>query len=789
MELFEPVVSATDIANLRDAFRFFDTDNSGDVSVEDLSQSVGSDLGRKLDAPTLLGLIREVSVDQGDVETFDVYDFIAYAMSKRVDRLSRLESAFSVFDTNGDGRVTKDMMRAVMGVSDISDPELDLVFRDTDLNGNGWIDFENFCKPIHDYYTHYKSFKKSTSEVTAGPASRPDDLVSGHDSGEYSGKYEHEESDVHEQKIPAPEKTSDKTRDKDQGTSLLQMQIGLFRLIQGAAYRCFRTSFSANHETHLPARNLPYKISDFVEFVDSAITLYKGLGIVSAECHPVLDAVVFSVRDEYQRLTHRIANWHSLDKTPEMLDEAKAMACAGVDAINARAAFVAAVEVVLSGQKSGLEFIDLINEVLARNELHSLQDDETLGELAPAIPSNDADAKAYLRQWHRVILHDSAEVIEGAMMPVAYWYEDFMPKLLMAFSVSSADDLAANTIPNETGLKHWFDVTQAAGEFARHGSYIPKFFDRCSPAEKLRLKQSWRLARHYLNGVQKRRERQEFGRESGVLSQYVAFIDVYLGLSFVKNADMRLSFPYYIGPAVWRFLHTAAEIVDTHPAALQAPLIENFKDFFRLFASQYPCPYCRHHLNAYVVQNREVEMYPVEYLLLGREADSAELKTSVDDKLSAVVDGASMRLYLWKLHNTVSSSIARSEEWYRNDQNAFYTTRYWPSIDSELALASARGQTTVRADRIQALYGLFKPVSRLSFLRTEIQSHLASQNQRGLVEAFTRAKKHIEELDDTVIRSGFLQDSYAFAPGLTDQDPYFTPEEEAFGRSASFVSV
>jgi hypothetical protein len=125
----------------------------------------------------------------------------------------------------------------------------------------------------------------------------------------------------------------------------------------------------------------------------------------------------------------------------------------------------------------------------------------------------------------------------------------------------------------------------------------------------------------------------------------------------------------------------------------------------------------------------------------------------------------------------------------RNDQNAFYTTRYWPSIDSELALASARGQTTVRADRIQALYGLFKPVSRLSFLRTEIQSYLASQNQRGLVEAFTRAKKHIEELDDTVIRSGFLQDSYAFAPGLTDQDPYFTPEEEAFGRSASFVSV
>lgn len=124
-----------------------------------------------------------------------------------------------------------------------------------------------------------------------------------------------------------------------------------------------------------------------------------------------------------------------------------------------------------------------------------------------------------------------------------------------------------------------------------------------------------------------------------------------------------------------------------------------------------------------------------------------------------------------------------------SDHHAFYTTRYWPSVDSELALASARGQTTVRADRIHALYGLFKPVSCLSYLRTEIQWHLASRNQQGLVGIFTRAKRHIEERDDTVIRSGFLQHSYAFDPSLTDQDPHFTPEEEAFGRSASFVSV
>ena len=63
------------------------------------------------------------------------------------------------------------------------------------------------------------------------------------------------------------------------------MQIGLFRLIQGAAYRCFRKSFCANHETHLRVKNLPYRITDFVPFVEGTIALCKALGIVEPACY------------------------------------------------------------------------------------------------------------------------------------------------------------------------------------------------------------------------------------------------------------------------------------------------------------------------------------------------------------------------------------------------------------------------------------------------------------------------------------------------------------------------
>lgn len=264
------------------------------------------------------------------------------------------------------------------------------------------------------------------------------------------------------------------------------------------------------------------------------------------------------------------------------------------------------------------------------------------------------------------------------MMPVAYWYEDFMPKLLAAFSVNTAADIPSNTVLDEAACDQWYEDTKASGEFDRYGADVVQNFAQCTPKQKLAVKQAWRLTHHYLNGVQKRRERQEFGRESGALSQYVAFIDVYLARSDVKDFQMRVSFPYYIGPAVWRFFHTTAEIVCTKPNAVQKVVVEIFKDFFKLFATMYPCPYCRHHLNMYVVQNKEVDMYPVEYLLLGRDPQLNNFEVSMEAKLSTVVDGPALRLFFWKLHNTVSSSIARSEEWYHKDEKAFYTTRYCP---------------------------------------------------------------------------------------------------------------
>lgn len=63
-------------------------------------------------------------------------------------------------------------------------------------------------------------------------------------------------------------------------------------------------------------------------------------------------------------------------------------------------------------------------------------------------------------------------------------------------------------------------------------------------------------------------------------------------------------------------------------------------------------PYCRHHLNEYVIKNVEKDLYPVEYILVGWTPSPTDLQgiTSPAKKLEYVTDVRSLRLFIWKLY-------------------------------------------------------------------------------------------------------------------------------------------
>ena len=182
-------------------------------------------------------------------------------------------------------------------------------------------------------------------------------------------------------------------------------------------------------------------------------------------------------------------------------------------------------------------------------------------------------------------------------------------------------------------------------------------------------------------------------------------------------------------------------------------------------------------------------MYPIEYLLIGPQSPTEHIEVTIDSKLASITDSAGLRLFLRKLHNTVSSSIARSEPWFHQESDAHYTTRYWPSLDSELARARALAEPSLPLERIERIYAVIKQASHLSILRDELQQALRRGDQEELQRVWARAEATVDTVEQALLASNFLSATYHYDPSLTLEPPHFSPEEEALARSGFYVEA
>ena len=404
------------VEKLWQAFKVFDQDGNATIGAEELGQVMRS-LGQSPTHTDLLDTIKEADVDLSG--TIDFEELKAAMVSEQGDRNSRLKLAFSVFDENGSGQITASEMRSVMSFG-LTEQELDEMVKEVDRDGDGCIDFQEFCKLMPDESettTDYKdssiplnSSLKTTANSNSTAAATNSTVAVTKSTASYTTSSTPQQASAgmdselaRLKELLAKHPSSEQRR----GTSRLQMQIGLFRLLQGAAYRCFRESFSANHQTHLRVRNLPYTITDFVQFVKTAIELYKGLGVVEEACYPVLDAAVESLADEYARLQERIKNWETVEKTPEMLAEEKAMFKARGKSATVKQKFAAGVELAIALKKKRFSLRDIASGVLAMNELNELRNMELNAELAPPSAKSEGDPHEYLKKWNRIILDNA----------------------------------------------------------------------------------------------------------------------------------------------------------------------------------------------------------------------------------------------------------------------------------------------------------------------------------------------------------------------------------------------
>ena len=181
---------------------------------------------------------------------------------------------------------------------------------------------------------------------------------------------------------------------------------------------------------------------------------------------------------------------------------------------------------------------------------------------------------------------------------------------------------------------------------------------------------------------------------------------------------------------------------------------------------------------------REPALYPLEWTLLGRPAAARgrpTVETTIADKVATITDARALRLFLWKLHNAVSSSISRQEEWYQRRGSVLYTNRFWPSLESELSRAKALRSATVPRTRLEAIHATLPPSVRLGHLREALLAALERKDGAAVEALCAQAAPVRRRTRGGGSRPG-RSDGTVPSPDERSPTPAFSPEEEVSPR-------
>ncbi|ESQ52569.1 hypothetical protein EUTSA_v10017647mg [Eutrema salsugineum] len=141
-------LSEEEIAGLKEMFKMIDTDNSGHITLEELKKGLDR-VGANVKDSEILGLLQAADIDNSG--TIDYGEFIAAMVHlNKIEKEDHLFTAFSYFDKDGSGYITRDELQQACKQFGLADAHLDDILREVDKDNDGRIDYSEFVEMMQD---------------------------------------------------------------------------------------------------------------------------------------------------------------------------------------------------------------------------------------------------------------------------------------------------------------------------------------------------------------------------------------------------------------------------------------------------------------------------------------------------------------------------------------------------------------------------------------------------------------------------------------------------------------
>ena len=103
---------------------------------------------KPLSEEELKDMLNEVDIDGNGIIDFSEFMTMMAKKLKDTDTEEELKEAFRVFDKDGNGFISADELRHVMTNlgEQLSEEEVEQMIQEADSNGDGQVDYEEFCK-------------------------------------------------------------------------------------------------------------------------------------------------------------------------------------------------------------------------------------------------------------------------------------------------------------------------------------------------------------------------------------------------------------------------------------------------------------------------------------------------------------------------------------------------------------------------------------------------------------------------------------------------------------------